>query len=101
MKIDNSVKTASGLSSSEIRARNIKEGSASAGRGEGDTVQLTSLSGHLQQMDQAIANTPVVDRAKVDEIKQAISSGQFRVDAGKVANGLIRSVQDMLSAQKA
>ncbi|NTV10285.1 MAG: flagellar biosynthesis anti-sigma factor FlgM [Zoogloea sp.] len=101
MKIDNSMKTVAGLSSSEIRARSAKEDSAAAARGEGDTVQLSSLSGHLQQMGQAMSNAPVVDRAKVDEIKQAISSGQFKVDAGKVADGLIKSVRDMLSAQQA
>jgi negative regulator of flagellin synthesis FlgM len=50
-------------------------------------------------MEETIGNTPVVDSAKVDEIKQAMSEGRFKVDTGKVADGLIDSVRQMLSAQ--
>ena len=50
-------------------------------------------------MEETIANTPVVDSAKVDEIKQAITEGRFKVDTGKVADGLIESVRQMLTAQ--
>ena len=50
-------------------------------------------------MEETIASTPVVDSAKVDEIKQAMSKGRFKVDTGKVADGLIESVRQMLSAQ--
>jgi len=52
-------------------------------------------------MESTIANTPVVDSAKVDEIKQAMSEGRFKVDTEKVADGLIDSVRQMLSAQPA
>lgn len=44
-------------------------------------------------------STPVVDSAKVAEIRQAMSDGLFKVDTGKVADGLIQSVRQMLSAQ--
>jgi negative regulator of flagellin synthesis FlgM len=55
-----------------------------------------ALSGKLEQL---IAQAPVVDGAKVDEIKQAISDGRFRVNPEKVADGLIESVRQMLSAR--
>ena len=46
-----------------------------------------------------MAQTPVVDQNRVDEIKQAMSEGRFKVDAEKVADGLIESVREMLAAQ--
>lgn len=101
MKIDNSVKSTGGLPSSDGRARSAKESpktAASSGSG-GEKVELSSLSSRMQQMEETIASTPVVDSAKVDEIKQAMSAGRFKVDTGKVADGLIESVRQMLSAQ--
>lgn len=53
----------------------------------------------MQKAEQVIAATPVVDQARVDEIKQAISDGRFQVDANKVADGLIDSVRQMLATQ--
>ena len=53
----------------------------------------------MQKAEQVIAATPVVDEARVNEIKQAISDGRFQVDANKVADGLIDSVRQMLAAQ--
>ena len=102
MKIDNSVKSTGGLPSGEGRARSAKETpKTESASGGGERVELSSLSARLQQMESTIANTPVVDSAKVDEIKQAMSEGRFKVDTEKVADGLIDSVRQMLSAQPA
>ena len=46
-----------------------------------------------------MANTPVVDTAKVAEVKQAMSEGKFQVHPEKVADSLIQSVQQMLQGQ--
>lgn len=62
-------------------------------------MELSSLSSTLQQAETAMAQVPVVDQSKVDEIKQAMSQGRFKVDAEKVADGLIESVRQMLDAQ--
>ncbi|HMV17668.1 MAG TPA: flagellar biosynthesis anti-sigma factor FlgM [Zoogloea sp.] len=100
MKIDNSVKSAAGLPSGDGRTRNAKESPKTQGSsGGGEKVDISSLSARMQQMEEVISNTPVVDSAKVDEIKQAISDGRFKVDTDKVADGLIESVRQMLSAQ--
>ena len=100
MKIDNSVKATGSLPSNDGRARSAKESpkTQSADSG-GERVELSSLSARLQQMEDTIASTPVVDSAKVDEIKKAMSEGRFKVDTEKVADGLIDSVRQMLSAQ--
>lgn len=101
MKIENSVKETGGLPSSDGRTRAAKDSpKAESASGSGsERVELSSLSARLQQMEETIGNTPVVDSAKVDEIKQAMSEGRFKVDTGKVADGLIDSVRQMLSAQ--
>ena len=102
MKIDNSVKATGSLPSNDGRARCAKESpkaeSSNAGR---ERVELSSLSSRMLQMEEAISNTPVVDSAKVDEIKQAMSEGRFKVNTEKVADGLIESVRQMLSTQQA
>lgn len=99
MKIDNSVKSVGNTPAGEQRARNT--GQANPASPGGDQVKLSSLSSGMQQAEQAIANTPVVDQARVDEIKQAMTDGRFQVDANKVADGLIDSVRQMLAAQPA
>lgn len=52
-------------------------------------------------MESSMADTPVVNAAKVAEIKKAISEGRFQVNAGAVADGLLKSVTDLLATQKA
>lgn len=63
----------------------------------GDQVALSSLSARLQEAGAAMADTPVVDAARVAEIKQAISEGRFQVNPERVADGLLESVRQMLS----
>lgn len=98
MKIDNSVGSVGGLPSGEPRPRPAKSSSASAAA-SGSKVELSSLAGRMQEIEAALANVPVIDSGRVAEIKQAITEGRFQVDAGKVADGLIESVRQMIDAQ--
>ena len=63
-------------------------------------VQLSSLAAHLNQAEQALADTPVVDAARVAELTQAIRDGSFTVDATKVADKLIQTAADLIRAHK-
>ena len=102
MKIDNSVKATGSLPSNDGRARSAKESPKAESSNPGsERVELSSLSSRMLQMEEAISNTPVVDSAKVHEIKQAMSEGRFKVNTEKVADGLIESVRQMLSTQQA
>jgi negative regulator of flagellin synthesis FlgM len=47
------------------------------------------------------SSTAPVNAAKVAEIKQAISEGRFQVNSGAVADSLIKSVTDLISAHNA
>jgi negative regulator of flagellin synthesis FlgM len=56
----------------------------------GDHVTLTSSARSLQRLEQTISDTPVVNSAKVSQVKQAISAGTYQVDANRVANKLLQ-----------
>ena len=64
------------------------------------SVHLGSTTAQLRSIEGSIANSPLVDTHKVAEIKQAISDGRFKVNSGVVADRLINSVQDLITASK-
>lgn len=101
MKIDDSVKKTGslGVGSTQTRAGKgaEKAGSVSPAPAESDSVHLSSKA-------QALASTGgggVFDAGKVEEIKAAIAEGKFQVDAEKVANGLLDTVNDLIRSRKA
>ncbi len=55
-----------------------------------DQVTLTSSARSLQKIEETIAQTPVVNSSKVAAVKQAISSGTYQVDSGRVADKLLQ-----------
>jgi negative regulator of flagellin synthesis FlgM len=64
-------------------------GSTAAAQGA-DHVTLTDSARSLQKIEEAIAKAPVVDTAKVAAIKQAVSSGTYQIDTGRVADKLLQ-----------
>ena len=70
-----------------------KAGAVTAGA---DNVRLSSQAKSLS----STSTGGVFDTKKVEEIKAAIAGGQFQVDAGKIADGLIDSVRDMIQKRK-
>ena len=63
-------------------------------------MHLGSTTAQLRSIEGSIASSPLVDTQKVAEIKQAISEGRFKVNSGVVADRLINSVQDLITASK-
>ena len=98
MKIDNSVGSVGGLPSGESRPRPGKSSTPSSAA-SGDKVELSSLAARMQEVESVLANVPVADANRIAEIKQAMAEGRFQVDAGKVADGLIESVRQMIASQ--
>jgi negative regulator of flagellin synthesis FlgM len=102
MKIDNNLKSITGGPSVEEPGRPASKPAADAGAAPlRASVQISPLSAHLQAIEKGFADTPIVDAARVAELKQAISSGHFKVDADKVADRLLKTVQDLILAHKA
>jgi len=99
VKIDNSLKSVNGAppKDGQTRAPRAEEGKAAAATP--DPVQLSTLSSTLQQLQSQLSSSPVVDAARVQEIKQAMSEGKFKVDTGKVADGLLQAAQNLIASQ--
>jgi len=55
-----------------------------------DHVTLTDSARSLQKIEEAVAKAPVVDTAKVAAVKQAVSSGTYQIDTGRVADKLLQ-----------
>ena len=67
------------------------EGPASAAAASPkDQVTLTDSARSMQKIEEAVAKTPVVNANKVAAVKQAISSGTYTIDAGRVAGKMLQ-----------
>ena len=56
-----------------------------------DTVVLTERGQRLEQLEKAVAQLPVVDRARVDAVKADIASGNYSIDVDNIADILLRT----------
>ena len=65
-------------------------GAAASTAQSGDHVTLTDSARSLQKIEEAVAKAPVVNAAKVASVKQAVQSGSYQVDAGRVADKLLQ-----------
>lgn len=68
------------------------EGSAAAAASSqaADHVTLTDSARSLQKIEEAVAKAPVVNASKVAAVKQSIGSGTYQIDAGSVADKLLK-----------
>jgi negative regulator of flagellin synthesis FlgM len=79
-------------SSSVVADKSHGEGSAAGASTPqtGDTVTLTSSARSLQKIEEAVAKAPVVNASKVAAVKQAVNSGTYQINAGRVADKLLQ-----------
>lgn len=98
MKIDNSVKNIGNGAASPASSRSIKnnDSQASGITTPSADVQINSL----QSLSGDLANTPVIDTAKIEEIKQAIAEGRFKVHPEIVADRLLETVRQLINSQQ-
>lgn len=101
MKINDSIKQPVDLATEKLGAKpGKKTEQTNTSAAATESVTLSTLSSQLKSLEAKVAGAEVFDVEKVDAIKSAISSGQFKVDSDKVADGLISSVKDLLNTQK-
>jgi negative regulator of flagellin synthesis FlgM len=97
VKIDNSIKTVAGIPVSDGQKRGDKAaGTNRPPAPAAENVSLSPLSAQLQAIDSNLANSAVVDTARVAEIKQAISEGRFKVNPEAVADRLLETVRELI-----
>jgi negative regulator of flagellin synthesis FlgM len=98
MKIPDSISKTSGLGVASAQTRSGKATEkADTGKTSSDNV---TLSTQAQTLARQASKDQVFDAKKVEEIKAAIASGQFQVNAEHVADGLLDTVKDLISARK-
>ena len=80
-----------GSSGGVVADKSQGEGSAApAAAPPQDHVTLTDSARSLQKIEEAVAKTPVVNANKVAAVRHAISSGNYNIDAGRVAGKLLK-----------
>jgi len=100
VKIDQSVKKNTGLPVAGAQARTgkaVEKAQAEKTSGSGDNV---TLSPEAQAMASQSNDKGTFDVSKVNEIKAAIANGTFKVNANRIADGLIDTVKDLISTRK-
>jgi negative regulator of flagellin synthesis FlgM len=70
-----------------------KSGTTAAGQSSSSNATLGATTAQLG----GLLGTPIVDAAKVAEIRQAITEGKFKIDSGVVADRLIKTVRDLIN----
>ena len=66
-----------------------KNKSKSVGNTVADAVTLTDTAKMLKALEEKLAAVPEVDTERVDQLREAINSGQYKVDAESTAEKLL------------
>jgi negative regulator of flagellin synthesis FlgM len=102
LKIDNSVKPVAGVTPAEATGRfstGTSGGPQRAERPDGAAAS-ESFSSELKAIEHDLATAGVVDRARVDAIKQAISEGRLKINPGAIADKLLEATRELLENAK-
>lgn len=65
-----------------------------------DSVHLTDTATRLQQLDELLASAPEVDRARVEQLRQSIADGRYKMDAVHIADKLITLERTLFGTDK-
>jgi negative regulator of flagellin synthesis FlgM len=55
-----------------------------------DQVTITPSAAKLHAVEQKLASVPVVDQQRVDQLRSAIESGQYQIDAKRTAEKFLQ-----------
>ncbi|MCE7901946.1 MAG: flagellar biosynthesis anti-sigma factor FlgM [Gammaproteobacteria bacterium PRO9] len=58
-------------------------------------VRLTDTATNLKQVEQRLASVPDVDQARVSAVRQRVESGNYQVNAGRLADRLLAFERDL------
>ena len=61
----------------------------SSARTVSDSVEFSATAKQLSSLQDDLSSLDAVDMGKVDEIRQAISNGSYKIDAQKIAESLL------------
>lgn len=88
-KIGDKIGEAGNAKKAGVSAPQPDAGKAASG-GSVDTVELTSGAKLLERLDKTLAELSAVDSTRIDAVRSAIESGDYTIDADKIADAIIR-----------
>ncbi|PSJ17346.1 flagellar biosynthesis anti-sigma factor FlgM [Nitrosomonas supralitoralis] len=98
MKIDNSLQSVSTVSVNDGKRR--ADITPNPSTKQENSVHLSPNAAKLQSIDSSFASGSIVDTARVQEIKQAISEGNFHINPEVVADRLLETVKELIQSKK-
>ncbi len=100
MKIDDTSKKTAPVGVATTQTRAGKGTEKAGGASSKASSSNVTLSSQVQALTAQVSGASVFDTKKVEEIKAAIAGGQFQVNAERVADGLMDTVKDLISARR-
>jgi len=77
-----------------------RTGQAAATTPGESSVTLTDAARRLAAIERAVANVPDVNLARVEELRAAIESGRYSVDAERIASRLLDLERELAAATR-
>ena len=99
MKIDKSLQSVTTVSLAEGKKR-TDVNSAGSDLPQVNNVHLSPNATKLQNIDNNLSSRPLVNSARIQEIKQAISEGNFQINPEVVADKLLETVRELIQSKK-
>ena len=96
MKIDKSLQPVSTVSVNDGKRRVDITPNTS----QENSVHLSPNAAKLQTIDSSSASGSIVTTARVQEIKQAISEGNFQINPEAVADRLLETAKELIQSKK-
>ena len=98
MKIDKSLQSVTTVSVSD--GKRCTDIAPSPNIEQENNVHLSSNVTKLQNIESSSAGDSIVNTARVQEIKQAISEGNFQINPEVVADRLLETVKELIQSKK-
>jgi negative regulator of flagellin synthesis FlgM len=68
---------------------------ASDSASDGQPIRLSELSSQLHKLELKLSSEPGFDTARVEQIKNAVRDGGYKVNADAVADKIIQSIREL------
>jgi negative regulator of flagellin synthesis FlgM len=82
------------------RAGNSDAAVQSSGNASTSDTHITDSARKLAALEQSVRDLPAIDDARVQQVSARIADGSYKIDAGRVADKLLRSEQDLTALEK-
>jgi len=66
----------------------------SGSHAQGDTVSITDMAGRLRSLEQKLASQPDIDQAHINQVREAIARGEYKVNPDRVADKMMNFEAD-------